>query len=279
MFMPYFIKTLNTDNFVTLIVPLCVRWRTKKEILCKIKNKKDKGLLGKIVEFYIFGNLPNSNSSPDTKLGDIKTTNLKKLKNGSLNAKERLTLTNFGNPFSEEILDEIVTKKSINETKYFKKISKGVIIVGIHDSSLKNSFEELLQKKIIGFISYSFENFDNEDLIKINYDFEKIKECLIEGKPTQSGQKYLHIHRHSSGGEDKTRAFGFTNKFLTKTNVDPNNTNAPIELIIAESTLKGKSATTIIPPKERMKKTSPFLNPLKLMAYNKKMNENSNIIS
>jgi len=41
MFTTYFIKTLNTDNFVTLIVPLCVRWRTIKEILCKIKNKKD----------------------------------------------------------------------------------------------------------------------------------------------------------------------------------------------------------------------------------------------
>lgn len=207
---------LDIINYCHKISPELKLFCSENEKYLKIKNKKDKGLLGKIVEFYIFGNLPNSNSSPDTKLGDIKTTNLKKLKNGSLNAKERLTLTNFGNPFSEEILDEIVTKKSINETKYFKKISKGVIIVGIHDSSVKNSFENLLQKKIIGFISYSFENFDNEDLIQINYDFEKIKECLIEGKPTQSGQKYLHIHRHSSGGEDKTRAFGFTNKFLTK---------------------------------------------------------------
>jgi len=179
-------------------------------------NKKDKGLLGKIVEFYIFGNLPNSSTKPDTECGDIKVTNLKELKNGYLNAKERLTLTNFGNPYKEEIINELVSKNSIKNTKYFEKISRGIIVVGLHDKKIENSFMGLLEKKIIGFVIYDFNSFDISDQEQINSDFEKIKKCLFDGKPTQSGQKYLHIHRHSSGGENQTRAFGFTNKFLTK---------------------------------------------------------------
>ena len=46
-------------------------------------------------------------------------------------------------------------------------------------------------------------------------DFIKIRTCILEKKVSQSGQKYLHIHPH--GPKDGTsRAFGFTNKFLTK---------------------------------------------------------------
>jgi hypothetical protein len=207
---------LEVINYCHKMCPELKSFCVENEKYLKILNKKDKGLLGKIVEFYIFGNLPNSSSKPDTESGDIKSTNLKKLKNGSFNAKERLTLTNFGNPFKKEILDELITKETIYNTKYFKKISKGIIVVGLHDKTIENSFSGLLEKKIIGLVPYDFSNLNKIDKNQINYDFEKIKKCLSEGNPTQKGQKYLHIHRHSSGGDDKTRAFGFTNKFLTK---------------------------------------------------------------
>jgi hypothetical protein len=42
----------------------------------------DKGGLGKKVEFYIFGRLPNNDRNPDTDFGDIKTTHIKKCRDG-----------------------------------------------------------------------------------------------------------------------------------------------------------------------------------------------------
>jgi len=180
------------------------------------KSLRDKGLLGKLVEYYIFGNLPNSDSKSDLEYGDIKTTHLKKLKNGSFNAKERLTLTNFGDPYKKEVLDGIIMKDSIKETKYYAKLSKGIIVFAEYDKISKNSLEGCMNKRIMGVVQYDINTIDFDDIQQINEDFTKIKKCLVDGKPTQAGQKFLHIHRHSSGGEDNTRAFGFTNKFLTK---------------------------------------------------------------
>jgi hypothetical protein len=179
-------------------------------------NSKDKGLLGKLVEYYIFGNLPNSDSKSDLDYGDIKTTHLKKLKNGSYNAKERLTITNFGDPFKQEVINTIITKESINHTKYFDKLSKGIIVFAEHNKNSKNSLEDSMNKKIMGIVQYDINAINTQDTQQINEDFQKIKKCLNEGKPSQKGQVFLHIHRHSSGGDDNTRAFGFTNKFLTK---------------------------------------------------------------
>lgn len=179
-------------------------------------NPKDKGLFGKIVEFYLFGNLPNPSSKPDTKNGEIKTTNLKKLKDGSYNAKERLTLTNFGNPYKKEVLDEILTKESIQNTKYFKKLSKGILFVSIYENFEIKKLSEILNKKIVCIVPYDLNKLNNDDLSQIEKDFNVIKNCLLDGNPTQAGQKYLHIPRHSSGGKNMSRAFAFTNKFLTK---------------------------------------------------------------
>jgi hypothetical protein len=95
-------------------------------------------------------------------------------------------------------------------------LSRGVIVVVLYDKKIKNSFEDLLNKEIITIINYDIDNLSKIELNQINEDFKLIKKCLLDGKPTQSGQKYLHIHRHSNGGKNNTRAFGFTNKFLTK---------------------------------------------------------------
>ena len=75
----------------------------------KVTTVKDKGLAGKIVEYKLFGNLPNSDSCPDLEYGDIKTTHFKNINAGAkaFNAKERLTLTNFGDPGKQENIDII----------------------------------------------------------------------------------------------------------------------------------------------------------------------------
>jgi len=187
----------------------------------KLSSTKDKGLVGKIVEFYLFGNLPNNDSCPDMEYGDIKTTNFKNIgKNNprSFNAKERLTITNFGDPSKQINIDKIADKNALNETQYYEKIKRGIIIIFQHDSTKIETIEDNYNRKIIGIIKYNLDDvFTNHpDIASVFHDdFIKIKTCILEKNVSQSGQQYLHIHPHGSK-DSCTRAFGFTNKFLTK---------------------------------------------------------------
>lgn len=186
----------------------------------KVTSVKDKGLIGKIVEFELFGNLPNCDSCPDTPYGDIKTTHFKACKsnNKAFNAKERLTLTNFGDPSKEQNIASISDKNSINETKFYDKIKNGIILVLQHDDVTYDSIDSVYNKKIIAIIRYDLDEiFEKHIDIKeiFQEDFNKIKNCIMEKNVTQKGQKYLHIHKHGCK-DGLTRAFGFTNKFLTK---------------------------------------------------------------
>lgn len=193
----------------------------KNEEKFKITSIKDKGLIGKIVEFYLFGNLPNNASCPDLQYGDIKTTHFKnigKCSPNTFNAKERLTLTNFGDPSKESNINLISDKNSIQETKFYDKINKGIILIFQHETKTFEKIEIFYQKKIMGIVFYNLNDiFVNQpDIASIfQNDFEKIKKCIIEKNVSQCGQQFLHLHKHGCK-DGVTRAFGFTNKFLTK---------------------------------------------------------------
>ena len=197
----------------------------------KITSVNDKGAIGKLVEFYLFGNLPNNNPCPDMCYGDIKTTHFKIInnKNNNLlfNAKERLTITNFGDPNNETNIEFIKSKNNIMETKYYDKIKTGILFVLQYDKKIDknnnreaqkyNTIESLYQKKILGIVHYNLDYiFETHSKVSniFEEDFNKIKNCLLENQISQKGQKYLHIHKHGTKNTF-TRAFGFTNKFLT----------------------------------------------------------------
>jgi hypothetical protein len=194
----------------------------KNEDKFKITSLKDKGLIGKIVEFYLFGNLPNNDSCPDMCYGDIKTTHFKNIGINSpntFNAKERLTLTNFGDPSKQSNIDLISDKNLLQETKFYDKINKGIILIFQHDSSKKfENIENYYDKKIMGIVFYNLNDIfiNHIDVLNIfKNDFDKIKKCIVDKNVSQCGQQYLHIHKHGCK-LGLTRAFGFTNKFLTK---------------------------------------------------------------
>ena len=63
--------------------------------------------------------------------------------------------------------------------------------------------------------AYNLDNMSAEITNQFNADFADIQNRIITRTVSQRGQKYLHIHPHGSKGS-KTRAFGFTNKFVTK---------------------------------------------------------------
>jgi hypothetical protein len=70
----------------------------------------------------------------------------------------------------------------------------------------------------MGIVFYNLNNIfanDTDVAAIFKSDFEKIKKCIVEKNVSQCGQQYLHIHKHGCK-DGVTRAFGFTNKFLTK---------------------------------------------------------------
>jgi len=214
----------SLKNLITKVHEICSELKDFCEINKSkfiIKSIKDKGLIGKIVEYYLFGNLPNSFSTPDMIYGDIKTTTFKNLKTHSsnaFNAKERLTLTNIGNPHNNKNIAhdfEIINK--LEDTKYYDKIKQSIVLIFMHDTTIYKTIEDYYNKNIIGIVYYNLnEIFDKYDEIKTicHDDFLKIKKCILTNKISQKGQQYIHLHKHGSKNSE-TRAFGFTNKFLT----------------------------------------------------------------
>ena len=185
----------------------------------KVSSVRDKGLIGKIVEFQLFGNLPNNDSCPDMQYGDIKTTHFKSLGNGkAFNAKERLTLTNFGDPEKQANIDTIADKATMQDTRFYEKIKRGIILIFQQESVDYDTIDCFYDKKILGVVFYNLDElFVSHPDVQATFqdDFVKIKTCVLAHAVSQKGQQYLHMHKHGCKA-GATRAFGFTNKFLTR---------------------------------------------------------------
>ncbi len=215
--------SITIRNLIDIVHNNCPELKTfcdDNQLNFKVTSVKDKGLVGKIVEYFLFGNLPNNKSCSDTPYGDIKCTHFKQIKSNdkAFNAKERLTLTNFGDPIKEENIIYISDKNSLKETRFYDKIKSGIILVLHHENIIYETIDSFYDKKIIGIVLYNLDEIfeQNADISNVfQEDFEKIKKCIMEKNVTQSGQQYLHIHKHGCK-DGTTRAFGFTNKFLTK---------------------------------------------------------------
>ena len=175
----------------------------------------DKGFAGKRIEFALFGRLPNNDSNADLgDLGDLKVTHVKKFRTLGYNAKERLTITNCGNTNDYSTLQHLVDADSIATNRLYKKLQKGVVVVLQHHGDKWTTMEQFLATNVIAIFQYNIETLPEEIQHVIHEDYAKIQECVRSQKVSQTGQTYLHIHPHGSKGS-KTRALGFTNKFLT----------------------------------------------------------------
>ena len=187
----------------------------KNENSFKADKSKDKGSIGKIVEFKIFGQLPNCEQKCDLLFDrDIKTTTFKLCNKDNLNAKERLTITNVGKTENYETFNDIINVNNLTDYKHYEKIRKGLLIVQEYSGIKYATVEEKMDCNILKIIPYDIENLPKDYQIQIQKDFEDIQNKIRTKTVSQSGQKYLHIHPHGSK-KSSTRAFGFTNKFVT----------------------------------------------------------------
>ena len=199
---------------------LCQGLPTEKQLNEEFVNYKprDKGNLGKIIEYSLFGQKPNSNSECDFKdcERDLKVTKFKKMKNGNYNAKERLTLTNIGNKEKDDFGKDILDAACFKETIYYKKCRRGVLFV-TDDGNTKQKYKthkDVMNQNVMGVIAYDIEEIPEKFYKQIEEDFQNIKKRIKEKNISQKGQKYLHIHSHGSKGS-LTKALGFKNKFVT----------------------------------------------------------------
>ena len=56
---------------------------------------------------------------------DIKVTHVKKLKNDTINAKGRLTITNCGSTNDYNTFSNILNSETLEKCKYYRKCQKG----------------------------------------------------------------------------------------------------------------------------------------------------------
>lgn len=203
----------NIISHAHSICPELREYVNTNEKLFKSFKKRDKGSLGKIVEFYLFGQLPNSDPNPDLAWGaDIKATHFKANKNGHFNAKERLTITNCCDTNKPDTLSEVANAVSLKNCKYYSKIQKGVLFVFEYNKDIESCFD----KRMLCVFSYDLNELDDNEYSQIKNDFNFIQNQFKNGDITQKGQIYLHTCPHGSGHGSSTRAFAFTNKFITK---------------------------------------------------------------
>jgi len=173
---------------------------------------RDKGSVGKLVEYYIFGRLPNNDSSADTAFGDCKATHVKKCGDG-FNAKERLTLTNCGSTGDYSTLQHIVEAEALASNRCYSKIQTGILTVLEHTEGVNS---EPMDKNVLCLFRYDITELPPGLREVVDEDYEKIRTCVKTGAVSQKGQTYLHICPHGSGHGSSTRAFAFTNKFVTQ---------------------------------------------------------------
>jgi hypothetical protein len=78
-----------------------------------------------------------------------------------------------------------------------------------------NAVADTFDKFLSSIFRYDIDELPTQIRSVLDVDYEKIRNCVLNKAVSQSGQTYLHIHPHGSGHGSGTRAFGFTNKFVT----------------------------------------------------------------
>jgi hypothetical protein len=215
-----YIKNKTLSDIMQYARTICNGLPSEEDLIENLKsnkNTKDKGLTGKMIEYALFGQKPNSDSSPDiVKLGyDIKTCAFKSLKNGGKNAKERQTLTNCGSTKNYETFKNISINEKFSDCPYYKKSKSCILIVRNDDKIKLKTFDQLLSQTMLYIICFNIEKLPSEVCEIINNDYSMIRQYILEKKVSQKGQRYLHIHPHGAGHGSGSRALGYTSNFIT----------------------------------------------------------------
>ena len=153
-------------DFSKKLKNLTLRKACGKEI--EEHDYKGKGKFGQILEKFYFGYTPNSKSEPDFKEAgiELKSSPLKRLKNGELRSKERLVLNVIN--YSE------VHKEDFNNSSFWKKNAHLLLVFYLFEKEIN-----LLDYKIMLVDDWEY---PKEDLAIIKHDWELISQKISEGR-------------------------------------------------------------------------------------------------
>jgi hypothetical protein len=190
----------------------------------KNKNPKDKGIVGKYIEFSLFGNLPNNKNIHDLQNGyDVKTTHFhKSKKDGLYRAKQHITITNCGNRKNIQTFYCIGKSEELQECFHYNKIQKGILFIfdfkfpWTNDIIGNNTIYNIQNKQILSIFLYNLDLMSEIETKILNNDFLQIRNNIYNNTFDKIVTEYLQLYKHGSKTNPNTYALGFTNKFTTK---------------------------------------------------------------
>jgi len=155
----------------------------------RIENEKSKGQLGQIVEESFFGYEINSKSEPDfANLGiELKVTPVKRNKNGTLTAKERLVLNIINYHLEAET--------SFYESSFWKKNEEILMMFYEWIPDIKRADYQILKSYL--------HNFSEEDLEIIKQDWHLITEKIKAGLAHELSEADTNYLAASTKGANK----------------------------------------------------------------------------
>lgn len=183
-----------------------------------LSNKKNKGSFGSTVETYYFMLQPNNASEADFKKAglELKTTPLKRNKNGSLSAKERLVLG---------MIDYMQVVNETFETSHLIEKAEDILLI----SYLWEEDKDPLDYEVKLVEQINMLNLPEEDLLQIKADWEKVVNKVRAGRAHEisgSDTYYLEACTKGAKGTDlrkqpysdipaKPRAWALKSSFMT----------------------------------------------------------------
>lgn len=155
----------------------------------RIENERAKGQLGQIVEESFFGYKVNSKSEPDfAHLGiELKVTPIKRNKNGSLSAKERLVLNIIN--YEKEV------ETPFSESSFWKKNEEILMMFYEWIPEIKRADYRILKSYL--------HNFTEEDLEIIKRDWHLITEKIKDGLAHELSEADTNYLAASTKGANK----------------------------------------------------------------------------
>ena len=147
---------------------------------------------------------------------DIKSCAFKLVKKLGKNAKERQTITNCGNTKKYDSFNPIIENELFENCPYYAKSRQFLLCIRNDDKKKMKTIEELMNQPMLLIVLVQLETLPVEMKTIIHADYANIRQCVIEKRVSQRGQKYLHIHTHGAGHGSGNRAFGFTSAFITR---------------------------------------------------------------
>lgn len=166
-----------------------------EKLIIKYKNRR-KGLLGDLVEQYLFGIKNNSDARPDfNDVGiELKTTPLKKNKKNKFSAKERLV-------FSMIDYMTIINEKW-EESSFLKKNSQLLLVFYIYEELISLLDYEF---KIVKYLDL-LNSIENTDIEQIKNDWNTIVDKIRKGEAhllSEGDTLYLGAATKASKGTDR----------------------------------------------------------------------------